>query len=281
MRSSSRRFWNDAAGEDDGVEAAVGGEVGARLGGGVGERVVEARGDHAHRHAVGDVAVDGEDRLAGVEHAGHHVEPVGAPLGAVAGRLELHRRLPLVGDLEPQPAERGDRVEQAPDRCRDGRRRAGLGHPRDRAPALGVDAAQRARVAAGAGRHAHAIRHGSRAARVAAGERDRPQVAGALEAPQVADEDLSSPHRAVGAEAGAVEDRPHRRPGLAVLGQARRRGGRGGAGRRRARRPRGRARRSWTGSRGAGRGRRPRARPRTAARSAPRPRRRSRASRRS
>ncbi len=64
------------------------------LGGGVGERVVEARGDHARRHAVGDVAVDGEDRLAGVEHAGHHVEPVGAPLGAVAGGLELHRRLP-------------------------------------------------------------------------------------------------------------------------------------------------------------------------------------------
>ena len=174
VRSSRRRFWNDAAGEDDGVEAAVGGEVGAGAGGRVGERVVEARRDHAGRHAAGDVAVDGEDRLAGVEHAGHRVEPVGARLGAVAGGLELHRRLALVGDLEPQPAQRGDGVEQPPDRRRDRRRRAGRGHPRDRrASAPGRPPRSGRASPPAAARQAHAIRHGSRSGGVAAGERDR------------------------------------------------------------------------------------------------------------
>ena len=45
-------------------------------------------------------------------------------------------------------------------------------------------------------------------------------MAGALEAGQIADEQLAAPDRPVGAVAGAVEDRADRRPGLAVLGQA-------------------------------------------------------------
>ena len=84
-------------------------------------------------------------------------------------------------------------------------------------------------------------------------------MADALEAAQVADQQLAAPDRAVGAVAGAVEDRRRRRAGLAVLGEA------GGEVRvvvlhadmldaRRAR-----ARSASTGSRGAGRGRRPRA----------------------
>jgi hypothetical protein len=47
-------------------------------------------------------------------------------------------------------------------------------------------------------------------------------VPGALAGSQVADQDLAAPHGAVGAEPGAVEDRPHRGAELVVLGEARR-----------------------------------------------------------
>jgi hypothetical protein len=77
--------------------------------------VVEARGDRAGRDAARHVAVDGQDRLARIEHAGHRVQRIGAALGAVARRLELHRRLAFVAHLQTQAAERGDGVEQPAD----------------------------------------------------------------------------------------------------------------------------------------------------------------------
>ena len=66
--------------------------------------------------------------------------------------------------------------------------------------------------------HPPRLAHGA----VAAGQAHGPQMAGALEAVEAAGQQLAAPHRAVGAVAGAVVDRPDRRPALAVLGQHRR-----------------------------------------------------------
>ncbi len=146
---------------------------------------------------------------------------VGAALGRVARSFELDRRLALVGRARAA-AERGDRVEQPAGRGGDRGGDAGLAHPRDRAPGGGVDARERRRLRSGRGQPR--ARHPPRLARgaVAAREPDRVQVAGALEAAQVAAQDLPAPHRAVRAEPGPVEDRADRRAGLAVLGEARR-----------------------------------------------------------
>ena len=57
--------------------------------------------------------------------------------------------------------------------------------------------------------------------RLAAGHAHREQRPHALEPAQVAAQQLAAPHRPVGAVPGPVVDRPQRRPGLAVLGQAR------------------------------------------------------------
>ena len=101
-----------------------------------------------------------------VEHAGDGGERVGAALGGVARGLELHRRLALVGDLERAGRRaRATASNSRPDRGRQRRRRAGLRHPPDGAPALRVDAAAAAaRRRPAAISHAHAIRHGSRTA---------------------------------------------------------------------------------------------------------------------
>ena len=64
--------------------------------------------------------------------------------------------------------------------------------------------------AAAARSHEQAIRQGSRIAAAPPGQRHRPQVADALEAAQVAEQELAAPDRAVGAVAGAVEDRARR-----------------------------------------------------------------------
>ena len=56
---------------------------------------------------------------------------------------------------------------------------------------------------------------------VAAWHPHRAAGADALEAAEIADQQLAAPDRAVGAVAGAVEDRADRRAGLAVLGQSR------------------------------------------------------------
>ena len=69
---------------------------------------------------------------------------------------------------------------------------------------------------------AQAIRHGCRIAASPPGSRTGHRCATRSNAGQVAAQDLPAPHRAVGAVARAVEDRADRRPGLAVLGQARR-----------------------------------------------------------
>ena len=66
--------------------------------------------------------------------------------------------------------------------------------------------------------HAPRLAHGA----VAAGQAHGPQMAGALEAVEAAGQQLAAPHGAVEAVAGAVVDRPDRRPALAVLGQHRR-----------------------------------------------------------
>jgi hypothetical protein len=181
--------------------------------------VVEAGGDDAGGDAARQFAPGFEDGRPGVEHAGDDLELVCAALGRVAGGLELDRRLAFVGDPQAHAADGTHGVEQPADGGRDGGGQAGLREPSDRAPALGVDARQRPLVA---GRlqpragHPPWLAHGL----VAARQRDRPQVAGALEAAQVADQDLAAPHRPVGAEPTAVEDRADRRPLLAVVGQA-------------------------------------------------------------
>ena len=113
---------------------------------------------------------------------------------------------------------------------------------------------------------AHAIRHGWRIACSPPGRRTG-RSADALEAAQVAEQQLAAPDGAVRAEARAVVDRTDRGPARRAR-RARRRGARGGAARRRARTLALQRVARSTGSPGAGRARRPPARRRTAARSA-------------
>ena len=65
------------------------------------------------------------------------------------------------------------------------------------------------------GRDAPRLAHGS----LAAGERHRLEVRDALEAGQVAPQDLTAPDRPVGSVTRPVEHDREGRPGLAVLGQ--------------------------------------------------------------
>ena len=188
-------------------------------------------------------------------------------------RLQLGRGLAFVVDARAQPAERRDRVEQPARACRERRRRA--------PPAASSATASQRRGSTGGerGRHGGRVaerldepraRHAPRLADrlLAAGHADRMQVPDALEAAQVAVQQLAAPDRAVGPVAGAVVDRADRGLRLAVLGEA---GGEVGVVVLHAdvldavalERVRGRQVVA-----GAGRVRPPRARPRTAARSA-------------
>ena len=81
---------------------------------------------------------------------------------------------------------------------------------------------RRVAVSNAAPSHAHAIRQGSRAAASPPGCRTGNKQTRAFEFAEVAGEDLASPDGAVGPVARAVEDRPHRLLGDAVLRQARR-----------------------------------------------------------
>ena len=200
-------------------------------------------------------------RAASSTPVGPHRHRVGPRSTAIGDGLQLDRRLALVVDPRADAAQRRDGVEQPAHARGLGSRQAGAGQLGDRAPArrrhLTAERRRQRRLLL-PGRHEPGAGHPPRLAhgRVAAGHADREQVADALEGGQVADEQLAAPHRAVGAVAGAVVDRAHGRPGLAVLGQAR--------GQVRvvvlhaheldARRAR--ARTSSTGTRGAGRGRR-------------------------
>ena len=192
-----------------------------------------------------------------------------AALRRVRDRLELDRRLALVGHLGAQPAERGDRVEQPPH----ARRHAATTRPvrdelRDLLGALRVRRRQRHRPSPPRAATRHAIRHGWRPRGRRPGSRTGHRCAGALEVAQVADQQLAAPDacRRSRSRSRRRSRRPPARSRRARPGTPR--GGRGGAGPRRSRRPRGRARSGSRGSRDARRGRRPRARPRTAARSA-------------
>ena len=214
-----------AAGEHDGVEAARAGGLGARLGGRARDRAVEAR---ARRPPASTPAATssrhGGDRPARVEHAAGDVERIGAALGAVGDRLELDRRLALVGDLGAHAAQRGDGVEQPAHARRQRRGEPGAGQLGDRVPAARLDPGAAARASALPGRR-RATRRPSATAGAPRGRRRACRTghrcAGALEAVEVADQQLAAPDRAVGAVAGAVVDRPDRRAALAVLGQAR------------------------------------------------------------
>ena len=133
-------------------------------------------------------------------------EVVRVVVARIARRLELDRGLALVGHLGANAAQRRHGVEQpAHARRRRGRRRrcrtssATVRHARGRRG--------RRRRGSGAGprrpprrSHAHAIRHGSRIAAVAARQPHRPAGDPARSKPaQVADEQLAAPDRAVGA----------------------------------------------------------------------------------
>ena len=192
-----------------------------------GEAVVEARADGRDRRAARRGRARPRGRARGRRARGDRARAsrascrprsrgrqlVRAPLATVGHRLELHRRLALVVDVGAHAAERGHRVEQAAGARRHRRRDAGRGPARRPAcQRSGSTPARRGRFLAERLAQPRA-RHPPRLAdrRVAAGHPHREQRAGALEAAQVADQQLAAPDRAVGAVAGAVEDRPDRR----------------------------------------------------------------------
>ena len=238
---------------------------GQRLRRGAGDRVVEAGGDDARVGPRAEIRARPRGS-SGAASRPRHLVARRAP--RVRDRLELDRRLALVGHLVAQPAERGDGVEQPAHARRPRRREAGAHELGD---LLGASAVRRRQRTVPARLEQPRDRHPPRLLRPRGrrpGSRTGHRCAGALEVAQVADEELAAPDAAVAPVARAVVDRAGRaarsrraRPGTP-------RGGRGGAGPRRSRRPRGRARSASRGSRDARRGRRPRARPRTAARSA-------------
>ena len=145
---------------------------------------------------------------------------VRTPLRRVGARLELDRRLALVGDLGAQAAERRHGVEQPPHAARQRRGQPGAGQPETSSQRP----RRRAASAAGASlrppaatRRPCARAGGSPPRRRACGPRT---AAPRARTRQVADQQLAAPDRAVGAVAGAVVDRPQRGAGMAVLGQA-------------------------------------------------------------
>ena len=280
VRSSSSRFWNTPPESTTVPSPRAAAPPRTRSRRRRGHGVVEARRDDrgtARRRAPGRRRTARTVARASSTSAVADRQRVAAasPASPRPQRLELDRRLALVVDLR-RAARRARRRRRTagPTLVVSGEATPGAASPATAAPARRVDARRERRGTAGSARRAPrpATRRPSATARGSPrsppGMPHRPQVPGALEARQVADQQLAAPDRAVGAVAGAVVDRPDRRAGLAVLGQAGREVGvmvlhpdELDARRARAR--------TWsTGTRGAGRGRPPRARPRTGARSA-------------
>ena len=198
-----------------------------------------------------------------------------APRGS-GGRLQLHRRLALVGHRRPQAAEGGHGVEQPADAGGERRGRALHGHLGHRAPALVVHGhrARTRRIAVphqGEPRAGHPPRLLGGA--VAAGQAHRAAASPRARSPPGRPPGAPLPRRWRRCRSRCRRrSRPRRarapraRPGM-------RPGGRGGAAPRRVDAPRAGARSRWRGSRGGDRAPPARAPPRTGARSAPRPRR--------
>ena len=120
----------------------------------------------------------------------HDRQGIGAALVEVGGRLELGRGLALVWTLGAQPADRGDRVEEAAHarrrrRCDSGPHElADLDPARARPPRRRGQRGSRGRSSPlAATSQAQAIRHGSLDRRGAARQPDRPQHPGALGSP--------------------------------------------------------------------------------------------------
>ena len=106
VRSSSTRFWNTPPREHDRPESAARGQPHARLGRRRGQPVVEAG---ARRRRAGTPRGCRRAPPAPRARVQHHRIPaverqrISAPLPAVRARLELHRRLALVGASARRP----------------------------------------------------------------------------------------------------------------------------------------------------------------------------------
>ena len=183
------------------------------------------------RHPTLQIAHQLPDGRAGIEHEPRRRAATGTRPPRVGARsrpgerLELDRRLPLVADPCRRAAQRADGVEQPADARRQRRQLGRVTDPADGLPVGGRDGVSERprqrrcraeRCCQPRRRHSPRLTDGGRAA----GHPHRPQPAGALVAAQVADQQLPTPHGAVGTEAGSVEDRPDRRRGDTVLGQA-------------------------------------------------------------
>ena len=274
--SSSTRFWNTPPESTTVSSPRRARDLRARGGRRRGERRVEARGDDAGRHARRRRrrprrrpsrarrarAVAAARRYAAAAGIGAAARPRSAT------RLELDRRLALVGDLAcaARTARRPRRTAapRSSSAARRGRRAA------SRATARPARRRRRARPAAAAApvvlarAPRPATRTPSATARAPAcsppGIRTGRRWPARSKPARSADEQLAAPDRAVEPVA-RCRRRSRRPPGPPRRARpGRRPGARGGAGRRRARRPRARARTRSRGSPGAGRGRRPPAR---------------------
>ena len=231
VRSSRRRFWNtppDSTTRSSPLRSAASAQAAAVA---TATPSWNRRATGGHLRTRRDVAGDRRDRRPRIDHAPaalvaerHVVCP--AVSGIRGPSLKLNCSLTLVRHLRAQPAERGHGVEQAP-HARGLRGHGGaLADAGDGVPAAAVDdscerlgqvrslAARRCEPRAG---HPPRLAHGT----LPAGHAHRAQRGGALERHEVADEDLSTPDRAVGAVARAVVDRSDGRAFEAVLGEAR------------------------------------------------------------
>ncbi len=184
--------------------------------------------------------------------------PVGARLDRRRERLQPHRRLALVMLDQANAAQSGDGVEQAAEarRLRSARAaRQRLGETRR----LGNVGKQPRGLAAAPEpmQHRHAHAPGLARGLVAAGQRQRREMAQATPFGPVERDELAAPGAAVGAIAEAVERRAQRRAFPALLRRQRPRHGRHGAGHARAAR---RSPRRGASRRNRDAGRRPRSR---------------------
>ena len=279
VRSSSSRFWKTPPAS---TTASSPRRAASRAQASRGRRRrapswkrAETTAGSAPRVEVGD---DRPDRLAGVEQQRrlavvdqrHRV--AGARSRRSASRLELGRRLALVVDLRPQPAERGDARRRAARRSSSAARRRRCG-PARRPPPSGprIDRARQRRRQLGALAARARPRARRRPSATARAPPRRRRAAGPGRAARPARSPRAPPTSSSPPQTVPSGPRPEPSKIAPTAGparrarRARRPGGRGGAGRRRARPPRARARSGSRGSRDGGRGRRAPARPRTGA----------------
>ena len=204
---------------------------GARVRRGRGDSVVEASGDGRHLDAPLEIAEQRADHGAGVHHDRPaavlgHGKRIGRAVGGIGGRLELDRRLSLVVHLGTDAAERGHCVEQTPGARGERRGHAGADELTDLPPGRRVDHSveasrrRRRRLVEGCREPGACHAPGLPDRRLAARHPHREEQAHALEALEVAEQELPAPDRAVVSVAGAVEDRADRGSGLAVLREA-------------------------------------------------------------